>query len=114
MSSTIIQVLPLTLPITFITFDFPGAGLLLSTIANSTFNNLPRALALSVPPTSGATQMILFPLQIQFHWMKTAHRLDKKYHDATVLAERCKLNPNYSMHKSYWSFLKQDLSLIHI
>ena len=59
-SSTNIQVLFFTFPITFITSDFPGAGLLLSTIAKSTFNNFPKALALAVPPTSGATQIILF------------------------------------------------------
>ena len=58
MSSTIIQVLSLTFPMTFITCDVPGAGLLLSTIAKPTSNDLPRALALSVPPTSGATQII--------------------------------------------------------
>src|SRR5210317_682877 len=58
MSSTIIQVLPFTFPITFITCDWPGFGLLLSTIASPTFNSFPKALALSVPPTSGATQII--------------------------------------------------------
>ena len=58
MSSTIIQVLSLTLPIMFITLDLPGVGLLLSIIANPTSNNFPRALALSTPPTSGATQII--------------------------------------------------------
>ena len=56
-SSTIIQVLPFTFPITFITSDFPGAGLLLSIIANPACKNFPNALALSVPPTSGATQI---------------------------------------------------------
>jgi hypothetical protein len=30
----------------------------LSTIARPTFKSLPKALALSVPPTSGATQII--------------------------------------------------------
>jgi ribose-phosphate pyrophosphokinase len=56
------QVLPLTFPITFITFDWPGLGLLLSTIARSASKILPRALALSVPPTSGATQIIFLLL----------------------------------------------------
>ena len=35
---------------------------LLSTIARPTFNILPRALARSVPPTSGATQIIFLLL----------------------------------------------------
>ena len=37
----------------------------MSTIAKPTFRSLPRALALSVPPTSGATQ-IIFLLLIRF------------------------------------------------
>ena len=43
----------------------------------------------------------IISLQIQFHRMKTAHRLDKKYHDAIISVERYKLNPNYSMDKWY-------------
>ena len=57
MSSTIIQVFPLTSPIIFITCDWPAFGLLLSTIARPTLRSFPRALALSVPPTSGAIQI---------------------------------------------------------
>ena len=44
------------------TTDLPGAGLLLSTIANPTFNILPNALALAVPPTSGATHIMFLVL----------------------------------------------------
>ena len=44
------ETLSLTLPIIFITFDFPGAGLLLSTIASPTPRSLPKALDLSTPP----------------------------------------------------------------
>ena len=51
------HILSLTFPITFITWDLPGAGLLLSIIANPTSSFLPKALALSTPPTSGATQI---------------------------------------------------------
>ena len=50
------QVLFLTSPITFITSDCPGRSLLLSMMAKPAFNRLPMALALSTPPTSGATQ----------------------------------------------------------
>ena len=46
----------------FITSDCPGFGLLLSTIASPTFRSFPSALALSVPPTSGATQIIFLLL----------------------------------------------------
>ena len=44
------------------TSDFPGPDLLLSIMARSADNLLPIALALSTPPTSGATQTILFDL----------------------------------------------------
>ena len=57
MSSTMTQFLSLTFPITFITCDFPGAGLLLSIIAMPISNFLASALVLSTPPTSGATQI---------------------------------------------------------
>ena len=62
MSSTIMQVWPFTSPIIFITCDFPGFGLLLSTIAKPTLRSFPSALARSVPPTSGATQTIFLLL----------------------------------------------------
>ena len=57
MSSTIMQVLFFTLPIIFITSDFPGAGLLLSIIAKSAFILVASALVLATPPTSGETQI---------------------------------------------------------
>ena len=61
------HVFPLTFPITFITSDFPGAGLLLSIIAKPACKNLPNALALSVPPTSGATQIKFLFLTFLFY-----------------------------------------------
>ena len=65
-SSTIIQHLSLTFPITFITSDFPGEGLLLSIIANPELGNLLNPLVLVTPPTSGDTQIIFFDLILYF------------------------------------------------
>ena len=44
------------------TSDFPGPDLLLSMIARSALSLFPIALALSTPPTSGATHTKLFDL----------------------------------------------------
>ena len=62
MSSTITHILCLTFPTIFITSDLPGVGLLLSIIAMPTLILLLKALALSTPPTSGATQIKLLVL----------------------------------------------------
>ena len=60
------------------TWDWPGLGLLLSTIAKPTLRSFPSALALSVPPTSGATQIIFLLFIFFFMWranMGVAKRL---------------------------------------
>ena len=61
-SSTIIQVLPLTSPMINHYLRLTRFWSSLSTIANPTFKIFPSALALSVPPTSGATQIIFLLL----------------------------------------------------
>ena len=54
------QVLFFTSPMIFITWDFPGAGLLLSIIARSAFILVASALVLATPPISGDTQINFF------------------------------------------------------
>ena len=57
MSSTIIQVFFLTFPTIFITSDFPGEMVFFYLqLLYQQLIFLPKALALSTPPTSGATQ----------------------------------------------------------